>query len=461
MEPSAYAIWVLVLQVTAYMGFLDFGLQTAVARYIAFAEEKKDAAWRDGIFSTALAGLSAAALFGVLCLLALAAFAGSIFPSVPHTLLPSMRWAILIAGTSTAVGLPASAWNGVFVGLQRYEFPAVTISMGRLVTSIGLVLAAVSGKSLVFMACVVCGANLLTYASQFVLLRRLFPNVRFRVSLITGVTVRELSGYCASLTVWSFSTLLVTGFDLILVGRFEFSYVAIYSAAAVLITFLGGLQNSLFSVIMPHSAALQASGDAKALGNLLLKCTRLSTVSLLLTGLPLVLFSFPIIKIWLGQRYAIDGSSILVILVIGNMIRLLGLPYASILVGTGQQRLILLSPLIEGISNLVASIVLGFKFGAIGVAWGTFIGAVAGLLATVAYSVPRTRQWIDQSPIGLIKEILKVFTICCLPILLLLPFELIYHSRVLSLSIIAVASSMLICIVFALKSTLMRRSVNL
>ncbi len=457
MPPGAYAVWVLILQVSAYMGFLDFGLQAAVGRYIAFAEEKKDPAWRDGIFSTALVGLSIAAGIGILCLLAVALEARHIFPSTPAALLPAMRVAIVIAGLSTALGLPASAWNGVFIGMQRYEIPAITITSGRLLSSIGLVLAALEGRSLVFMACVVAATNLLTYSSQFVVLRRLFPDITLRLSLISEITVRELSGYCVSLTVWSFSTLLVTGIDLILVGRFDFGAVAIYSAAAILISFLGGLQASVFSVIMPHSAALHAGGNAKALGDLLLQSTRLSIIFLLLTGLPLLVCASPIIRIWLGQPYAIQGSRILIVLVVGNMIRLLGVPYASILVGTGQQRLVFLSPLMEGISNLIASIVLGKLFGAIGVAWGTLIGAVIGIGATIAYSLPRTRRWIDISPLTLLAQVLRIIALCGLPLILALPLRYFIAQRFAGLMTMASAISVSICIVLAGKAMLKRR----
>jgi O-antigen/teichoic acid export membrane protein len=62
MDPADYAVWVLVLQVVAYVGFLDFGLQTAIGRYIAFSTEKNDQEERNGIFSTVFAGLLVAAL---------------------------------------------------------------------------------------------------------------------------------------------------------------------------------------------------------------------------------------------------------------------------------------------------------------------------------------------------------------------------------------------------------------
>ena len=44
--------WTLVLQVALYFGFVDFAIQTAAARLVAYAEELNDAVQRDRIAST-------------------------------------------------------------------------------------------------------------------------------------------------------------------------------------------------------------------------------------------------------------------------------------------------------------------------------------------------------------------------------------------------------------------------
>lgn len=422
MEPAAYAVWVLILQFVAYVGYLDFGLQTAVGRYVAFANEKNDTQWRDGIFSTAFAGLLIAASLGVVVILAASLASHRIFPSIPMSLLAPMRTAMLVVGISVALGLPASAWNGVFVGIQRFDIPALTVGGGKLLAAVGLVLAAITGKSLVLMGTVVAVANLFSYTTQYFMLRRIAPEVRFRVDLITSSIVRELSGYCFSLTVWSFSMLLVTGFDLILVGRFQFSAVTPYSISATLITFLAGAQAAIFGVIMPHAAGLHARQNSQALGDLLIRTTRLGVLLLLLTGLPLIVFAAPVIRIWIGPQFAQIGGRILTILVIANIVRLTGVPYSSILIGTGQQRLVIVSPLMEGITNLIASVLLGLKYGAIGVAWGTLVGAVVGMLAHVIYNIPRTNKCIFVDRYHFVRDGLFFPVICGIPTIMALLF---------------------------------------
>ena len=73
MTATDYATWVLVLQCGSYIAYLDFGLQTAVGRYFAYATEKQDLQQRDAIFSTAFAALGIVALLSAILLLAVVA----------------------------------------------------------------------------------------------------------------------------------------------------------------------------------------------------------------------------------------------------------------------------------------------------------------------------------------------------------------------------------------------------
>lgn len=453
MGAEAFAVWALVLQIAAYVAYLDLGLQAAVGRYVAFATEINDSEARDGIFSTAFAGLSLAALLGIVLIVLAAAAAHRIFPSVPAAMLGPMRWATVIVGISVALGLPASALSGVFAGLQRYDIPALAIGGAKVISAAGLVVAALEGKSLVTMAVILAGANLLSYAVQYEALRRVLPDLRFRLALIQAATVRELSGYCFSLSVWLFSMLLVNGFDLILVARFQFSAMAPYAVAATLVVFLAGSQNAIFGVIMPHAATLQARANSEGLGKLLISSTRLGVLTLLATGLPLIVFAAPLLKVWIGPAFAQSGAGLLVILVVANMVRLAGSPYASILIGTGQQRLVTVSPLMEGICNLVLSIVLGLRYGAIGVAWGTLIGAVVGMSAHVLYNMKKTESSIEVSRYRFMERGLILPALCGVPVYV---FCCIYGGRLLhgasEARVAALAFSLVACALVGAKA---------
>lgn len=397
MTTASYSVWVLVLQTAAYVSYLNFGLQTAIGRYVAFAKERDDVDLRDSVFGTAFAGLCGAALISLVCLVIAATGIHELFPSVPGLLVSQMRGALLIVGFSLSAELPASAWNGVFIGMERYDVPALTVGGSRLLSALGVIAMALTGHSIVAMAVTMAVINLVSYLAQYLALRRMAPDVRFHPHMVRRSTAHELYGYCLGLTVFAFSALLVTGLDLVLVGRFQFSMVTPYSVSASITAVIAGLLGASINVILPHSAALHASQKAQELGKLVISATRLGFLLLLLTGLPTLIYAGPILRLWIGQQYVLAGAPLLAILIIANIIRLIGFPYSVILIAAGQQRYVMISPLAEGICNLVASVLLGLRFGALGIAVGTLLGSFVAVLAHLFYSMSRTRNAIVLS----------------------------------------------------------------
>jgi O-antigen/teichoic acid export membrane protein len=164
-----------------------------------------------------------------------------------------------------------------------------------------------------------------------------------------------------------------------------------------MVTLISGLVYAVINVVMPHAAALHARENASDLGKLVITTTRLSVLLLILSGMPMLIYAGPILHLWIGQRYVASGTPLLVILIVANIIRLLGAPYAIVLVAAGQQNYIKVSPLSEGISNFIASIALGALLGGIGVALGTLLGSIVSVASHLWYSMPRTRGVINFS----------------------------------------------------------------
>lgn len=449
MSQLDYTLWVLVLQIAAYSSYLDFGLQTAIGRYVAFANEKKDPELRDGIFSTAFLGLSLAGAICIFLLLAIAAALHNLFPQIPAAAVPNMRWALVIVGSSIAFGLPASAWSGAFVGLQRNEMPAIVTGLAKIISALAVAVAATRGHSIILMAALLAAFNLGSYFALFALLRKVAPNITFRLSHVRLSSVKDLAGYCSSLTIWSFAMMLISGVDLLLVGRFQVDALAPYAVAASLITFIAGAQTAIFSALVPHAAVVHARNDPAALGRMVITSTRLGVLFLVLTGLPLLLYANPLLTAWVGAHYASSARALLLILLGANMIRLTGLPYSVVLIGTGQQRLITVSPLAEGLTNLIASIVLGMRFGAIGVAWGTFIGSIVGVSGNLFYNIPRTNSEVR---IGVSEYVVKGI---CMPAAIL-PLVFALH-RLTSLGPLLVSAVLSIIAIVATGSMFLNR----
>jgi O-antigen/teichoic acid export membrane protein len=387
-----FAGWALMLQLVAYVNYLDFGVQTAVARYLAGALQRNDRVERDRLLSSAVAillGAGAVALFG---LGVLVWQLPNLFRTVPIALCNEMRGGLMILGLSTAIGLPLSAYSGALIGMQRNEFPALAIGGSRIVGAVAVVFAANHTQSLFWLACLIGSSNLAGALIQYVIAEHLLGDYRFQRSALNGDTTKELIKYCSALSVWSFAMLLVSGLDVTIVGLFDFSAAGAYSIAATLILFFTGLNGAAFTAMLAPIAAMQAGKDYARIERLVLVATRLGSYLSLSVIACTFLFGKMLIQMWVGPAYLSITWPVLEILVIAQAIRLTGNAYGTMLVAMGHQRYGILPVLIEGFSNLTLSLI-GMKFlGPIGVALATLGAAAIGMSVNVFAVMPRVEE---------------------------------------------------------------------
>ena len=151
--------------------------------------------------------------------------------------------------------------------------------------------------------------------------------------------------------------------------------------------------------------------------------TRYCTLLLCLLGLPLVLGGYPLLSLWVGKAVRRPKRFFyLQVLVLGNVVRQLVSPYILAVVATGRQHLATIAAVAEATVNILLSIWLVQRIGAVGVAVGTLVGAFVSFsvhfLVSMRYTQPTIlisrRRFLVQ---GVLRPLLIV-----VPSLLLYPF---------------------------------------
>jgi O-antigen/teichoic acid export membrane protein len=421
LSQDAYGTWLLILQLSAYVGFLDFGIQTAVGRFVAHANELQDFKQRDSIVSTSLAILTGSGLIAMLGITALAWQLPNIFRGMPQVLHHDARLALLFVGGALAISLPFSVFGGIFIGIQRYDVPAWIIGISRLFGGVFAVLLAQLTHSIAWMGFGMGFATIGSAFAQYLAHKKVSSNIKISLPLVSKKTGQEITSFCFGISVWTLGALLVSGLDITIVGFLEYKSVAYYTLAVTLTNLVVQLQGAVFSVLIPSAAILSAREDKVGLGRLLINSTRYSMLLLLLTGVPLIIGAQWILRLWLGAEYASHTTILLQILVLANIVRLSGLPYANLVIAVGQQRLIVLSPILEGISNFIFSVVLTIYLGAIGTALGTLLGAFVSIGFHFSYNMRRTNNILINRKKLLSNGILRPL-LCGMPSLIVLTF---------------------------------------
>jgi O-antigen/teichoic acid export membrane protein len=217
-------------------------------------------------------------------------------------------------------------------------------------------------------------------------------------------------------------SLFISGLDTVIVGRYDFHNTGFYGIASSVTNFMLLIVGSALGPLMPAVSSVQAKRTPRQLGSLLVRTTRYCVLLLMVLALPLLIAGFPLLRIWIGTTYASGAVRFLPVLVLANVIRQLGYPYALMVVATGTQRLATVSPVVEAIVNLTLSLILVRSMGALGVAIGTLVGACVGFLLHLLLSMRLTLRIIDPGRARLILRGILRPAVCALPSLLVLPW---------------------------------------
>jgi O-antigen/teichoic acid export membrane protein len=340
---------------------------------------------------------------------------------MPATLYRDVRFSLIFIGTSLSFGLTCSIFSSVFLGQHRYAIPMSISLINRILFTVVILAAVYFQRGLVVMGALVAAVNIATGLLQYEAWRRYASNIRLTLRGLDFSIVRKMLSYCSTLAVWTAGMLCVSGLDITIVGRYDYSQTAFYSIATLPTSFTISVMSAALAPLLPTASALSIHRSPLQMGDLLSRITRYSSIILLSSGLPLLVAGYWILRFWVGQSYAIHTLPYLRILILANILRNMCMPYASMLVATDSQRVALAGVTAEAAVNVVGSICLARHFGAIGVAYGTLIGSFVSVGMHFGLSMHYTYSKFEISRLHLFLRGFARPAVISIPSLLLVP----------------------------------------
>jgi len=197
---NEYAAWVLILQLAAYITFLDLGIQTGIAKYVAQFEAKGDELGAGRHASAGFVLMVVTAIVGIALTSALSFYVPRIFHNMPAALYSDVRISVILVGISSCIVLVSSAFAAIFVGLQRYAIPTSISIVNRMAVAIVIVAAVHLHGSLVTMGALVASVNVATSLAQVLAWKRLAAHIRVSINLVrNAVRIRSRCHTCRTL----------------------------------------------------------------------------------------------------------------------------------------------------------------------------------------------------------------------------------------------------------------------
>ncbi len=312
---SGYGLLSIVGVTLGFFGFLDLGIGAAATRQVAAYYDREQHEKIGIVLSTAVAFYLLVGVAGSLLILALTDTLVSDVLKIPPEQTATAKTAFYVSALALPVSLVVSAFTAVPRAIQRFDVSTKISFVFATTSSVAVVVLLALGKGIV--AILVAGLlmGLVGLLVGFLVIRRLLPTVRIRISIDPHM-LRELLSFGGYFFLSTIGALLLYQLDKFLIGAF-LGVVAVtyYVVPGNLAQRIQGLAAAAVAVVFPVSASLFAAAEREALQRLYTEGSRLVLILIVSIAVPLAVFAERFLAHWMGPEIASGSATTMMILV--------------------------------------------------------------------------------------------------------------------------------------------------
>jgi|GEM_PF-464231 len=381
-----YGIWVLIGSVTGYLTILDFGVNTALVRYISSSAAQNDHNKARSIYSTSLLVFGCISVGAILFSVVFGYFFQDVF-NIQHISRLYLYAVFVICCMDLACNLIFTVQLGSLTGLQEFKFINGSSIVINVIKSIILVLFLKQGFSLLAIAFIQILTSLARSLVLYWKLRSKYPFISFSRQTINRDTFKLIYNYSIYSFVIAIALKLLFYTDSVLIGALlGISYVAFYAIPSSLLDYLEKFVWAMVSALVPVISAKEATGGITENSKIYIVGTRY----VLLVSMPVVISLFyyggDFIRLWMGPEFGERSLWVLRLLLLGYGCSFSQLIAHGILKGISKHRILAYILAAEALANLGMSLALAKPYGIEGVAFGTMVPLILASAAIIFYS---------------------------------------------------------------------------
>jgi O-antigen/teichoic acid export membrane protein len=377
-----YGIWAVFLAITGLTALSDLGLAGTLTKHVAEHYARRDNTALNHLVDTGLMIyiLIAVLLAGVLCLAS-----GLLIPLFFHQpLLPRAQLQMLwyLFGCIVAINTLTVPFYSIVNGLQRMDLSNILASL-NVFCGAGLTVAFLSqGMGLKGLVLANLLAPLVTLAGYVWVVHKLIPELNLNPWRYERGEIKHIFSFGLQMYLTQIAVTVHMQIDKLYLALFAgLPAAGFYNIAGDTAWKLRSVPGMLLNPIMAAASELDAQGAQEKLRELYFR----SHKYMALCGLPpvvfVMIFSKPIVHLWLGAKLAVVAYPLAVLVAI-DFFNLTTGPGYLIFIGRGVLRPGIYSAFAGVILNLVLSLVLIYYLGLSGAVWGT---TIAVFVATVYF----------------------------------------------------------------------------
>ena len=427
----SYGLWVAIGSLTANYYLLDVGLASAVTRNVAGALATNDSQRANQVINTALWIYLIIAAVVVLCAIGMA-FAAQLFIDRADDI-ASVRQAVLITGLTLAFHFPFNALSGIIQARARYDLLTIAQVATLVFQTSATVVLIRGGHGIVALAWIGAASAILSNYLYLRIARSLFTDLKLHRSFVNRPTARSLFGY----STWSFVAQLAdqarSGIDPLVVGHVRGAeQITRYSVGSRPVDYILQLLYRATNTVTPVLTRLLSQGKAQDTHAAISMLLKINVVLVVFGAGALITLVHNFLTRWMGAGYD-TSATVAIILVVAKSFEFIVTPLDSLLYAAAKHKCLSLILLADGALNVGISLILGAKYGLVGVAFGT---AVPLIVFRILVFVPLTAR-ITAIPLRTI--VAAIARPGALGVFIMTVLAMAYHQTSQSISYVAFA----------------------
>src|SRR5439155_4281033 len=191
---------------------------------------------------------------------------------------------------------------------------------------------------------------------------------------VNGATLRVMANYGSVTFMIIVAARLRFKTDEIVIGTFlSAAAITHFNIGARIVDYAGEVVTCLSQIFVPMSSQSDATGNVDRLRKIFVAGNRFCAFIIFPICALLVILGKSVIEVWVGKKYITQSYPVLLIMLIPSTLMLAQSASGRVLFGMGKHRTLAIVTLVEGLSNLILSILLVRPYGIIGDAVGTAI----------------------------------------------------------------------------------------
>ncbi len=369
---AAFGIWVLIFSITGYYGIFDLGIRSAIIRYVSKFHATGEVEELAKVVNTNLFLHMVTCVLSMIVTVVLSMYVDRWF-KIPPEFHSAARWLLLMTGASVAVGFPLGVIGGILEGLQQYYVVSWMNIVSNLLRALLIVIALKHGGGLLTVAIITVGLGTLASLIRAMVAMRVV-RVPLGFAYVKWSTFTAVARYSSVTFVLLIATRLKFKSDEIVIGTMmSAAAITYFNIGARIVDYAGSVITALAQIFVPMASASEATGDMDRLRKIFVAGNRFCALTIFPMCVTLIMLGKSVIEVWVGRKYVATSYPVLVVMILPCTVLWAQGASARLLIGIGKHRTWAVVTIVEGISNVILSVILVRPYGIVGDAWGTAI----------------------------------------------------------------------------------------